>query len=206
MSLHRTNKMILPALVVLSGLAAADLVLFPYIYGNGSFGNPVDVPFVPFPSTIPPACATALNSTIACDPAVQYLSAGGNYGVQNSSEVVCTTACGQSLASYHANVVSDCAGATLTSGLPNTFRGDLLWSFYNVSCLTDSTTGDNCLGRRIKRREHSTSADTARIPPSLPEFVYRQYHPVYRLSNQLPLQSLSDLLLEVAAGVPIFGV
>ena len=111
------------------GVAAQDhsqFVLFPNILRDGaSRDSPIDGAFGFGNSTvISAACASALNSTIKCDERVQYLASENYYDSLNGTETeLCTTACKNSLASYHQAVVSACQGTQVYQGAPNSWRG-----------------------------------------------------------------------------------
>jgi hypothetical protein len=130
--------------------ASADFTLFPYSSRDGSPGNPIDAA-TGFGNTsaISSSCANALNTTIACDSRIQFLASSNYYGSMNSTGIgsLCTLTCAQSLASYHASVAASCDGTAVYAGMPNTWRSDILWNFYNLTCATDPTTGQYCPGK-----------------------------------------------------------
>jgi hypothetical protein len=123
-------------------LVSAQIVLFPYSSQDGSPGNPVDA-VVGFGNTtaISAACAVALNQTVACDPTLQYLSATGASLSPNSTgsgATLCNPACNSSLTTYHSSVATACGSTPVfTSQLANSWRGDLLQSYYNLVCTKD---------------------------------------------------------------------
>ena len=95
-------------------------------------------------------CITALNDTINCDPYIQYLVSNDYYGslgnatLQNS---VCAAGCGESLASYHANIALACTNDPQPwPGIPASWTGDVIWATYNRTCLKDPATGAYCVG------------------------------------------------------------
>ena len=110
------------------GVAAQDhsqFVLFPgIIEGGTSRDSPIDAAFG-FGNTtvISAACASALNSTIQCDERVRYLASQNYYDSLNGTETeLCTTACKNSLATYHQAVASACQGTQVYEGAPNSWR------------------------------------------------------------------------------------
>ncbi len=111
------------------GVAAQDhsqFVLFPAIIPDGtSRDSPIDGAFGFGNSTvISAACAGALNSTIKCDERVRYLASENYYDNLNGTETeLCTTACKNSLATYHQAVASACQGTQVYEGAPNSWRG-----------------------------------------------------------------------------------
>jgi len=132
-------------------LVSAQIVLFPYSSQDGSPGNPVDA-VVGFGNTtaISAACAVALNQTVACDPTLQYLSATGASLSPNSTgsgATLCNPACNSSLTTYHSSVATACGSTPVfTPQLANSWRGDLLQSYYNLVCTKDKKSGEFCSG------------------------------------------------------------
>jgi len=167
----------------LLGLSRADVVLFPYTSGDGSFGHPIDAE-IGFGNSAPitAACEAALNQTVACDPQLPLLAASGYYMPPGElAPALCAPQCNASLAAYHSSVVSVCGATGAFDTYPNTYRGDLLWDYFNLVCTTDPATGGNCA--QWIQDQLSASPQTALLdhPPS---FLCSDCHLAYMRTVQ----------------------
>src|ERR1700743_179045 len=72
-----------------------------------------------------PACAIALNATIACEEFLVLKAHRNDYGWGNETlqDQLCNPTCGTSLASYSSGVASACGTNRTWEGLPNTYYG-----------------------------------------------------------------------------------
>ncbi|KAE9373106.1 carbohydrate-binding module family 50 protein [Stipitochalara longipes BDJ] len=150
-------------------LVGADLVLYPWMGNDGSFGNPVDA-VVGFGNSTPvsASCASALNQTLACDPQLQILAATGYYASFNGSfSSLCTSQCNASLVAYHSSVVSACGTSGAFSTYPNAWRGDYIYDYFNLVCTKDVSTGEFC--PQWLQQEYSTNGNPSML--DLPDSV-----------------------------------
>jgi hypothetical protein len=93
-------------------------------------------------------CVNAMEATVQCDDSLNTIAAADYFLPANATDFqsVCVKACGSSLATYHQTVVSACAGQPQAwDGFPATYFGDLLWATWNLTCLSDSKTGQSCM-------------------------------------------------------------
>ncbi|KAF8908651.1 hypothetical protein CPB84DRAFT_1767170 [Gymnopilus junonius] len=94
----------------------------------------------------PPACTTALTSTVSCNATIQYMELV-SFDVA-SLEAMCTSTCTSSLQSYRNNVVSSCSGFSIPGANNVTYSPtlaiDLISEGYFSQCRTDLTTGQFC--------------------------------------------------------------
>ena len=126
------------------GASAADFVPFPYmgediVDVDNSFGNT---------TAISAACASALNTTIACESRLQYMQ--GSFAPWRNEQAAaqfCSSTCRSSLESYSSRVQAQCGTANIFNGLVSSWRGDQIRDYLNVMCLTDSSTGKYCVGK-----------------------------------------------------------
>ncbi|PYI14647.1 hypothetical protein BO99DRAFT_344508, partial [Aspergillus violaceofuscus CBS 115571] len=90
-------------------------------------------------SSLPQSCQDALYDNLQCDSYVSTLGRPVWHGGLNDSvltDAVCSTQCGQSLSSFHDNVVAQCgADATIAEGIPALSVIDSIWSGWNETCL-----------------------------------------------------------------------
>ena len=104
----------------------------------------------PSPVNLNASCIDAINATIACDPGIVPLASQDFYGSFNNATLqdsICADSCGAGIVSYRKNVLSVCGANTeMQVGYPVTYTGDLIWAYYNLTCLTDSSTGEYCTG------------------------------------------------------------
>lgn len=101
-------------------------------------------------ATISTTCINAMESQVDCNEWFQSNAMIDVQGTLNSTVLatLCTTACGASLASYGRNVITSCAGEPQPfPGLPATYYGDITSASFNITCLTDTATGEYCSGR-----------------------------------------------------------
>ncbi len=153
----------------LLALVRADIVLFPYINGDGSFGRPIDAP-VDFGNSAPisHACEVALNQTVTCDSQLELLASSGYYmSLGSSASSLCASQCNSSLASYRSAVVSACGATGAFDTYPNTYRGDLIQDYFNLVCTTDPTSGNYCAQWLEEQFAASPSTSLLDRPPSL---------------------------------------
>jgi hypothetical protein len=97
---------------------------------------------------LPPACVTALTATIDCDDQVKSSSIPawrGPLGDKNTTDSICDSGYGNSVASYFNMVQSSCAGYNITDA-PATMLGGYIWQGYNETCAKDPNTGSYCNG------------------------------------------------------------
>lgn len=118
----------------------------------------------PSPVNLDETCIAAINATINCDPNIVPYASSDYYGsLANSTlqDTLCEGTCGSSLAAYRQNVLSVCgAGTEMQTGYPVTYTGDLVWSYYNLTCLTDTATGEYCTDY-VNTVNSSIATDTA---------------------------------------------
>lgn len=100
-------------------------------------------------SNLTQSCQDALYATLKCDEYVLYL---GRQEYHNSLEsisltdTVCSTECGQSLSTFHDNVVAQCGlDATIARGTSALSVIDSVWTGWNETCLK-SPNGTYCNG------------------------------------------------------------
>lgn len=119
------------------GFAAATVNLYP----NNTF--------VPR-NSISPACRSAMDASIACDPYLLSLAATNFYGTLNNvnlQNAVCASACGSSLSSYHKSVQTACKNdLDPWDNVPAVYYGDFIWAHYNLTCIKDPQTQKWCNG------------------------------------------------------------
>src|ERR1700761_4866364 len=87
------------------------------------------------------ACATALMSSISCDPWVSRFRPGQYYD-PNGLQAVCNAPCQSAIQDYQSNLDQACSGSifnyTDTVYLPVSALGSLLLCHYQLTCLQDS--------------------------------------------------------------------
>jgi hypothetical protein len=101
-------------------------------------------------ATLSTACISAMESLVGCNEWFQSNAMVDVQGTFNSTVLatLCTAACKTSLTSYHTNVVTSCAGQPQPfPGLPATYYGDITSASFNLTCLTDTVTGEYCSGK-----------------------------------------------------------
>jgi hypothetical protein len=129
--------------LLLTGHAVADLVIFePGLIANSSDAAAA--------GTLSQECIDAMQATITCDLYLRTQVMADTFGYLPTSvrDGLCTSACGQSLASYHASVQEACANDPQPwQGTPAVLYGDQIWAQYNITCFKDSN-GNYCQGRR----------------------------------------------------------
>lgn len=111
-----------------------NIVLFPWTGNDGTFGNAVDATSG-FGNSKPIStqCAAALNQTVACDPQMQLLAASGYVvNIDSSSAGLCNSKCNSSLVAYRAAVTSACGASGAFDDYPNTWRGDIIYDYFNT--------------------------------------------------------------------------
>jgi hypothetical protein len=111
-----------------------DIVLFPWTSNDGSFRNAVDATSG-FGNSQPIStqCVAALNQTVACDPQMQLLAASGYVvSLDSSSSGLCDPKCNSSLLAYRAAVTSACGASGAFDTYPNTWRGDIIYDYFNM--------------------------------------------------------------------------
>ena len=94
------------------------------------------------------ACVNALQGTVQCNSSLVSIAAADYFYQLDDSDFtsLCMPSCASSLAEYHDSVASSCAGEPQAwAGYPATYFGDVFWASYNLTCLTDPTTGDSCM-------------------------------------------------------------
>ena len=95
------------------------------------------------------SCQDALYAALECDSYVSKLGRPVWHGsLDNTSltDTVCSTECGQSLSTFHDNVVAQCgADATIAQGIPALSVIDSVWTGWNETCLK-SANGTYCNG------------------------------------------------------------
>lgn len=97
-------------------------------------------------------CINAMESTVQCDDNLNSLAAADYYMEVDATNLqsICSQSCSTSLAAYNQNVASACAGEPEAwSGYPATYFGNVLWASWNMTCLSDPTTGQSCMGKKI---------------------------------------------------------
>lgn len=108
----------------------------------------------PSPVDLSASCISAINDTVACDSALLSFAFQDYFGPLNNPSMqssLCENTCGTALASYRKNVVSTCGQQTeMAQGFPVTYVGDLVWSYYNLTCLKDPKTGEWCSGKSTR--------------------------------------------------------
>lgn len=123
---------------LLSAQAMADIVIFdPGLIANSSEAN------------LSQGCVNAMQATITCDPYFQFQVSVDAYSYipPATLDTVCTTACANSLSSYHNNVKKACAKDPQPwQGTPPELYGDQVWASYNMSCFKDNS-GSYCQSR-----------------------------------------------------------
>lgn len=100
-------------------------------------------------SSLTQSCLNALYSTLQCNSYVSTLGRPVWHGSLNNAvltDAVCSTQCGQSLSSFHDNIVEQCgADATIAEGIPALSVIDSVWSGWNETCLKN-VNGTYCNG------------------------------------------------------------
>lgn len=83
-------------------------------------------------------------------------------------DALCDPRCGVSLANYHSDVSSACASDVQPfDGLPATYFGDVAAATYNLTCLTDSSTGEYCTDVIFDAfANYTTDSDGTGLPAS----------------------------------------
>ncbi|KAJ5757764.1 uncharacterized protein N7511_006458 [Penicillium nucicola] len=93
-------------------------------------------------------CEQALYRTIYCDATVSYMSSNsyvGNFDNSTLTALVCEDECEISISQFHDAVATNCgASAAYIPGLSFLSLVDQVWSNWNLTCLVDPTTGQNC--------------------------------------------------------------
>ena len=90
----------------------------------------------------------ALQSTVQCNSSLVSIAVSDYFYQLDDSDFTssCSSTCSSSIAKYHNSVASSYAGQPQPwSGYPATYFGDVYWSSYNLTCLTDSKTGKSCM-------------------------------------------------------------
>ncbi|KAL9037145.1 MAG: hypothetical protein Q9214_005828, partial [Letrouitia sp. 1 TL-2023] len=99
-------------------------------------------------SSISPACRSAMDASIACDPYLLSLAATNFYGTLNDANLqnaICASACGSSLSSYHNSVQTACKNdLDPWDNVPAVYYGDFIWAHYNLTCIKDPQTQKWC--------------------------------------------------------------
>lgn len=114
-----------------------DIILFPWTSNDGSFGNAVDAE-LGFGNSQPISaqCASALNQTVSCDPQMQLLAASGYViSLDDASSSLCDASCNSSLVAYRNAVTSACGASGAFDTYPNTWRGDIVYDYFNMVSL-----------------------------------------------------------------------
>jgi hypothetical protein len=92
----------------------------------------------------------AMKAPINCDSYILALAtADYHHSLDNDTiqESVCAVGCSLALSKYHNSVTSACAQDAMSwDGIPATYFGDLVWAYFNGSCLRDYTNGMWCRG------------------------------------------------------------
>ena len=111
-----------------------NIVLFPWTSNDGSFGNAVDaVSGFGNSQPISTQCAAALNQTVTCDPQMQLLAASGYVvALDSASSSLCNSQCNSSLVAYRNAVTSGCGASGAFDTYPNTWRGDIIYDYFNI--------------------------------------------------------------------------
>ncbi|KAH6843385.1 hypothetical protein B0I37DRAFT_437684 [Chaetomium sp. MPI-CAGE-AT-0009] len=131
---------------LLLAVAHGDIVLFPWTSNDGSFGNAVDaVSGFGNSQPISTQCASALNQTVACDPQMQQLAASGYVvSLDGASSSLCDPQCNSSLVAYRTAVTSACGASGAFDTYANTWRGDVIFDYFNMVCDKDPGSGEYC--------------------------------------------------------------
>jgi hypothetical protein len=113
---------------------SGDIVLFPWTGNDGSFGNAVDaVQGFGNSQPISAECASALNQTVTCDPQMQLLAASGYViSLDGADSNLCAASCNASLVSYRNAVTAACGASGAFDTYPNTWRGDIIYDYFNM--------------------------------------------------------------------------
>ncbi|KAK3901351.1 hypothetical protein C8A05DRAFT_44983 [Staphylotrichum tortipilum] len=140
--------MLLPLAFLVFFLTAArgEIVLFPWTDTDGTFGNAVDAD-TGFGNSAPisATCASALNQTVACDPQMQLLAASGYViSLDSSNSGLCDAACNASLVAYRNAVTAACGVSGAFDTYDNTWRGDIIYDYFNMVCDKDPVAGEYC--------------------------------------------------------------
>ncbi|ETS74812.1 hypothetical protein PFICI_13296 [Pestalotiopsis fici W106-1] len=92
------------------------------------------------PAGVSSACLAALTADTACRSSVADLSAGKYYPL-SALQVICDESCSSALSSFHASVLSSCAGDVWEDDngetLPVALFSELIRYSYNLTCLSD---------------------------------------------------------------------
>ncbi|KAH9206729.1 hypothetical protein DL95DRAFT_347253 [Leptodontidium sp. 2 PMI_412] len=126
---------------VLSSLLHFGVFAQFQVFENGTVANSTNV-------ALSTACVNALQSTVQCNSSLVSIAVSDYFYQLDDSDFtsLCSSTCSSSLAKYHNSGVSSCAGQPQPwSGYPATYFGDVYWSSYNLTCLTDSKTGKSCI-------------------------------------------------------------
>lgn len=138
---HKFNKMKTLRLAIAMCIHATVSMATVNLY-------PADL--IPSPLGLTTPCINAINASINCDSAILPYAFLDYYGPLNSTvqSSICESACGTSLVSYRKNVLSTCSSLPqIQQGYPVTYLGDLVWNYYNLTCLKDPATGEWCTGK-----------------------------------------------------------
>jgi hypothetical protein len=99
---------------------------------------------------VSPGCEAAMKAPLNCDPYLKIFTKKNCYEPLNNTALqqsVCKPECGTALAAYHTSVAKACASDPQPfPGLSATYYGDNAYAIYNLTCLTDTRTGDYCTG------------------------------------------------------------
>lgn len=143
--MHRITSLCFLSLASLAHAQSQQFVLFPYFSGEPD--EPIDMQNgIGNVTDIPPACASALNSTIHCNERIRGFASQQVYmSLNGTDDEICSEQCLSSLVHYHQIVSQECQGINVFGGAPNTWMGDVMWSWVNSTC-TYHTTGEPCPG------------------------------------------------------------
>lgn len=92
-----------------------------------------------------------MQATVSCDQYLQISAGVDTYSFLDTSflDQLCSSDCGQSLETYHAQVTSACASDPAPwPGTPAQVYGDQIWAKYNSTCLKDEA-GCYCQSRLL---------------------------------------------------------
>lgn len=121
-----------------------------YVVGGMAQLNLYPDDLSPSPVDLAATCIAAINATVSCDSALMSYAFIDYYGPLNDTTIqlsICNSTCGQSLVSYRENVIATCGSNTeMEQGFPVTYMGDLVWNYYNLTCMKDPNSGAWCTG------------------------------------------------------------
>jgi len=136
-------SILLTAVAVLSDHALATITPYP----NNTLTSTTAV-------NLSDACILAMEADIDCNPYLATIANVDVYGAIESGNQteICDASCGESLSSYRASVITACSDDIQAwQGYNHEYYSDYLWASYNLTCLTDSTTGAFCTGKFLGR-------------------------------------------------------